>query len=108
MERKERRFYSSVSGLATATDSYIVPSGKMLSVEEFGGNAATHPDTTVRIVWDYGGASPEILFATHGDMIRQPIGINVLGNGVKVIAIILVNDQAASTFLGGFWIGNES
>ena len=95
-----RRFYRSVATLDQEEDSYDIPVGKSLRVEEIGGNAGASPDTLVCIIYDQGGAAEEILFSTHGDG-NAPID-KILAGGTT-LKIIIDNDTASTESMGGFW-----
>ena len=95
-----RRFYRTVATIDQEVDSYAIPAGKELRVEEIGGNAGASPDTLVCIIYDQGGANEEIIFSTHGDA-NSPID-KILAGGTT-LKIILDNDTASSESMGGYW-----
>lgn len=103
--RIERRFYKSVGANSSETDEYIVPSGQTLQITKIGGNASAAPSTVAKVIWDFQGAGENTLLSTHGDSQYEPLNLELLGDGVKKLAIVLMNDQLVNDDLGGFWQG---
>lgn len=99
----ERRFYTLVSALSTEVDEYVVPDGVELFIKRIGGNGR-YGKTSVRIVWDYGGANT-VLFSTSGDDQQELTSVSIIGDGAKTLAIVLDNDELSSANIGGHWIG---
>lgn len=99
-----QRFYEDVDANTESRDEYVPASGDFL-LTEVGGNSAPSADTSVKIIWDYGGTE-ELLFSTHGDA-HQQVDITLTADGVKKLAIVLTNDQGVSDVLGGFWKGKS-
>lgn len=82
------------------------PEGATWELVQFAGCAAYSGLTTVKLVWDHGGESEEILAAAHGDitfaMVRQ-----LTGDGQKKLALILENQTDAPCLLGGRYEARE-
>lgn len=82
------------------------PTGAIWEVVHFAGCAAYTGKTTVKLVWDYGGESEEILAAVHGDascaLVRQ-----VTGDGQKQLALVLENRTDDACLLGGRYEARE-
>jgi len=80
--------------------------GAIWEVVLFAGCAAYTGKTTVKLVWDYGGDSEEVLAAVHGDascaLVRQ-----VTGDGQKQLALILENQTDDACLLGGRYEARE-
>lgn len=103
----ERRYYKEVAANTTDTDEYIPASGKVVYFKRFGGSGSSVPATIIKIIWDYGGTET-LLFSTHGNFIDEPSEeVSITGDGTKKLTIVLINDQAESDALGGFWNGDE-
>ena len=104
MAKTKRRFYRQVPANSSEVDEFI-PNAGTFYISKLGGNAGASPATSVQIIWDYQGAE-EILLSTHGDANHQ-VDVEVVGDGVKTLAIKLINDQQTSDVLGGFWTGSD-
>ena len=104
MSFKSDQLFADVNGNTVQTSETVVPVGETWEVQKFVGAGAYLSDVEVKLIWDYGGASPEILASTHGDanivMARQ-----LVGDGVKKLALALENDTAAQHTVGGLWEG---
>lgn len=96
-------YYVEVAALTEVSSDTVVPNGETWEVMLFDGSAAYLDDTTVSIVWDYGGAGETILAATHGDVQDRTIVEQVTGDGVKKLSIVLTNDTSAARVLGAHW-----
>lgn len=104
MARFERRHYKEVPALTTETSLYVPASGERLSLLEIGGNGCGQ---LVKLVWDYGGSGESVLFSTNGDSEQSPAELILDGDGVKSLAIVLVNTAAFHVTMGGYWIGSN-
>ena len=101
----KRRYYQEVPANTTLVDEFVPASGNY-HLSLMGGNGDITALTSVCVVWDYQGAGEDILMVTHGDT-RQPVDIDLTADGVKKLAIVLKNDNAAATVLGGYWTGSD-
>lgn len=72
----------------------VIPNGEKWELTYWWGSANPSRDTHVAIIWDYDGNDPEILALTHGDIDNRGINIEITGDGVKKLAIVLRNDEA--------------
>lgn len=92
--------YESVGALGRVVKDQVPANGKTWEIIRFVGSAAYVATTSVKLVWDYGGAGEEIIASTHGDanveMVRQ-----VVGDGTKKLALVLENDSDSAQSLGG-------
>lgn len=104
MAKEYRRYYKVLGANSSETDEFIPPSGTYY-ISALGGSSSASPDTLVEIIWDFGGTE-EILFATHNDS-NQNVNIELPGDGAKILAIRLTNDQGVPDTLGGFWTGSD-
>lgn len=98
-----KRYYKDVSANSSDTDEFVPPTGTYF-ISEIGADGAG-ADTCVKIVWDYGGTE-EILLASTGD-VDQKTSIELTADGVKKLAIKLINDSNAPVAIGGFWTGED-
>jgi len=93
-----------VGALSEEHADAVIPDGESWTIRRFTGAGAYLDDTTVSLVWDYGGASPQILAATHGDA-QVELLAELVGNGSKILALVLTNDTDSAHTLGGAWEG---
>lgn len=94
-------YAKTVEALTEDAKTTIPGDGKLWDISSFTGNAGFSADTTVKLVWDYDG-TPQILCITHGSIIQKSVG-EITGDGVKKLAIVLVNDSNTPIDLGGSW-----
>ena len=97
--------YADVPGVDDVVSDTVVPDGETWEVQGFSGHAAYVDETTVCLIWDPDGAD-EIIACTHGDAVIE-LEDQVLGNGVKVLRIALINDTADPRIMGGSWEGRK-
>lgn len=97
------QFFAEVGALSESAQTMIIPDGEVWEIQKFVGAAAYDEGTKACLVWDYGGAEV-LLYSTHGD--GSFSGDDQLtGDGVKKVAICLVNDTASAQTLGGQFSG---
>ncbi len=98
--------YETVSALGRVVKDQVPANGKTWEIVRFIGSAAYLAVTTVKLVWDFGGAGEEVIASTHGDanleLVRQ-----VVGDGAKKLALILENDGVSAELLGGRYESRE-
>lgn len=94
-----------VTSLAEETSDTLVPNGETWQIRRFLGSAAYLPDAVVSIIWDPDG-TPEILDLTHGDK-DADVGVDITGDGIKVLRISLLNDTNTTQILGAHWEGKK-
>ncbi len=104
MARLERRYYDNVAALETVTSQYVPENGERLSLLHIGGNGGGQ---IIKIIWDYGGSDERVLFFTNGDSEQSPEELILVGDGVKILAIVLSNTAAFFSTIGGYWIGSN-
>jgi hypothetical protein len=92
--------WEDVAPFASSSQEQVVPAGVTWKIVHFTASAAFLDDTEVRLVWDYEGAGETILALTHGDL-NMSMAIDVVGDGVKKLALVLLNDTAATHAVGG-------
>lgn len=93
--------FQEVDALTEVAEEWTVPTTEVWEVDSFQGAGAYLDDTTAALVWDYGGAAPVLIAATHGDTVARAIGFQVTGNGTKKLALVLTNDTNSGHVLGG-------
>lgn len=99
-----KRIYKNVAASSTVTLDYVVPDGEILSIDVIGLNSSAAPDTSTCLVWDALG-TPEIVLSSYGDVLQPNLNLEFLGDGVKVLRIVLANDLTEPTYMGGYWQG---
>jgi len=101
----EKRFYQSVPASTEVFSDYVVPDGERIRLDEMGGNGALLDDVMIRIVRDPSGDN-EVLVSTHGDTV-QSSSMDIFGDGVKVVRIILTNNSNVSQSIGAYFTGSQ-
>lgn len=99
MSDKSRIYYKTVPANSEDNDPVIIPNGQSWKVQSWIGEAHPFKDTTVCIVWDHEGASPETVALTHSSS-NHKLDFNAVGDGTKVLAICLQNDSSGPVDLG--------
>jgi len=91
--------YDTVAALGRVVKDQVPANGKTWEIVRFVGSAAYLSTTAVKLVWDHGGPGQEVIASTHGDanleLVRQ-----VVGDGVKKLALVLENDAPSAQILG--------
>lgn len=106
MIERSASFYENVPALGQVVTDQVPAAGKTWEVVRFVGSAAYLAETSVKLVWDFGGAGEEVLASTHGDanieLVRQ-----VVGDGTKKLALVLVNASLSGQALGARYEARE-
>lgn len=102
-ETKENRFYKLVNLLTTDQQDYIIPNGKIFLLEELGLNCNGNFNTRVDIVWDPNGINLILLSSTGNS--TQKSQTQLIGDGSKILRIILTNNDSVNRILGGYNLG---
>jgi len=97
----ETRFYKQVASSSVETNECILASNEKIYLTEFGGNAVYSKDVKVEIIWD-----TTILLATHGDTV-QKTAEELIGDGIKILKIVLTNDSEQAETVGGYYMGEK-
>lgn len=99
-------FYETVPALGQSVKDQVPAAGKTWEIVRFVGSAAYLAETTVKLVWDQGSASEEVLASTHGDsnieLVRQ-----VVGDGTKKLALVLQNASLSGQEIGARYEARE-
>jgi len=99
MADKSRSYYKTVEPGTIDTDQVVIPSGETWEMRNWILSASPVKDTEVSVCFDYGEASEMVLAMTHSTLSHDRIK-EVTGDGVKILAIILKNNNTDSVFLG--------
>lgn len=97
---QRKYYYKEVDANTEDSSDFIIPDGETWEICFWNGSANAYRETHVCIIWDYDGASPEILSITYNSEKRY-IHRQFVGDGSKKLAIVLVNDSPNSERLGG-------
>ncbi len=97
MSNKILKISESITAGNNASDPYIVPNGKAFEIRKFIADGATSDSSVACLVWDYGGASPEIIWTTKDKNI--PFVHSGVGDGVKKIAIECQNNHSSEALI---------
>lgn len=101
----EKREYHSVPASESLGYDYVVPDGKILYLETLGANSASGTNTSVQVIWDPDGEN-DILMVDYNSIVQQT-SVQLLGDGVKVLRILLINNNAnADETMGGYFLGS--
>ncbi len=96
--------YQTVPPNGEITSEIVIPDGEIWHIRHFQGSAAYLSDTVVCLIWDRGEAGEIILGATHGDADIQ-VDQELVGDGVKVIVIVIDNGSPKLQTMGVSWDG---
>ena len=98
MSDKSRALYTEVATITEETDEVVIPNGETWEIQEFSGFANESRDAHVCLIWDYGeGKTNEIVALSHGTLKGKIIGRQLVGDGIKILAICLRNDELSGT-----------
>lgn len=93
------------AGLVTPStplvDEVTPVAGKTLFVDKFVGNDATSALAACLLIWDYGGAGEEILWAINQGK-DLPHEIRRTTDGVKKLAVVLDNACSQNYYMSAF------
>lgn len=84
--------------------SHVPAQGSEVIVRLFCGEAAFNETCNVRLVWDYGGASEQIIWTIKGAsrmlFVHKIEAADV--DGVKELAVVLENASTVNVFMSGY------
>lgn len=95
----EKRFYQAIAATGSANLEYVPESGEKIHLCEIGGNAARDIDVKVEIFWN-----DILLLSTHGDTTQRSC-LELIGDGSKILKILLTNNSDQSETIGGYILG---
>lgn len=95
-----KRFYKNVAPSSSETSDYIPAEGERLLLVNVGVSSSAVPSSVVCIQW-----GDEIIISGHSEVVHNDIGVELLGDGIKILRICLINDLTEPTYMGGFWQG---
>ena len=90
-----------VSASEDSTVTFTPAAGEEVILEHFIGNATETPETTVFVVWDYGGGGETVKWSTHGSVDEDPSFVIGVGDGVKQVGLCLKNEDSVARILSG-------
>lgn len=100
MAIKELIISSVVPANQSEAETYVVPDGKTIEVRGAKGSSIAG-SSSVAIIWDYDGASEEIVWFLNDDS-GIPYKFEATGDGVKKLAIELRNGPGGQRELSGY------
>ena len=98
-----KRLYKNVAASSSETLDYVPADGEQLLVMVLGGDSSSSPETNCCVLWDQGGGAQEILFSTYADAKQENVHHLIIGDGVKILRIMLQNDLTESVLIGAYW-----
>jgi len=102
----EFRKYQSVPAYTAVNHDYTPSPNERLYLERIGGTAIpSDPHVIVKIIMDPNGDN-ELLLATNSESDQQTAR-KLIGDGVKVMRIVLDNQTSTSKIMGGFFFGSN-
>ena len=101
MAIKKLKLAKSVAANTEDADTFTPANGKKVNVIKFLGEAPFTKNVVVKLIWDYGGGSEEILWSIEGASEMLDLD-SIIGDGVKKIAIALDNGEASAVIMSGF------
>ena len=101
-----KRFYKLVAANSSEFYDYIPNIGETVFLVNAGVSSSAAPQTAALIVWDVIG-TPEILMSTYAETSQTNLNKTLIGDGVKILRISLVNDLSESVHMGGYWQGEQ-
>ena len=105
---KEIRISEEVSAGVETCEHFAVPAnvggtGQITAkVSFFQGSAAFLQNAVVKIMWDRGGASEEILWSCKGEQVFERHIIIPSPDGVKMVSLCLDNGSAGDLVMSGY------
>ncbi len=102
----ERRFYQLVPANSQVSEDYVLANTASLVVQEMGGNTPTPNGETAVIIWDPATAN-QILLSCSGNSIAE-YATPLVGDGVKVLRMTLINTAPTSQYMGAYFQGTIS
>jgi len=97
-----------VVGLTISLHDLVIPNGETWEIQRISAEASYDSNVSVLFVWDRGGASEEILLATHASFVDFRLNRQLVGNGIKKFALISQNLSSSRVVIGGSWNGIKS
>lgn len=99
-------FYTTVPAKGGVVKDQVPAKGVTWEIVRFVGSAAYSATTTVKLVWDSGGPEEEVIASTHGEANVELLR-HIVGNGIKKLALVLVNTSAEPQTIGGRYEARE-
>lgn len=98
------RISDSVLSVREFFQTYIPPEGSAVEIVQIIGEGAYTLNSEVRVVWDYEGQSPEILWTIRGSgRFNDKITIDSSKtNGIRKLALVLDNGEQTQLNMSGY------
>lgn len=98
--KREKLTISQVVPPATdAVIAYVPADGESITIDRFKGTGNESTLSEVRLYWDYDGAGEELLWVIAGETpMPDEIFFTRVGDGIKELAVVLSNGDAALSF----------
>lgn len=100
MADKSERYYKSVAKFTEDSHDVVIPDGETWTLQEWTASVSDGRKTFASIIWDYQGTSQEIISVAYSSVPTEKIGIDITGDGVKKLSIVLVNDSSSDEIIG--------
>jgi len=97
------RSFVQVTASSQSEKDHVIPNGVTYEFTKIYGQSSVSPDTIVCVFWDKDGDEQNLLFTTHGEGHIDMPRVQVTGDGVKKVKIILGNDLTQAEWLGAAW-----
>ena len=98
----EVRISEEVAASTEEYDDSCVPATGNFDIVVFHGEGAFDPNAAVKLVWDFGGGSEEVIWTIKGSG-SMPFRITLTGNNSKKLAVTLDNGMSGSIFMSGYF-----
>lgn len=99
-----KRFYKNVAASTSEALDYIPDDGERLLLVNIGVSSSSVPDSVVCLLWDPAGDN-DVIISGHSEVVQRDVDLELLGDGIKILRICLVNDLTEPTYMGAFWQG---
>lgn len=96
-----KRFYKNVAASTSEASDYIPADGERLLLVNVGVSSSSVPSTVVCILWDPAGDN-EVIISGHSETAQRDVDIELIGDGIKILRMCLVNDLTEPTYMGAF------
>lgn len=100
MADKSERYYKSVAKFTEDSHDVVIPDGETWTLQEWTASISDNRKTFATVVWDYQGGSEEIITVAYSSTSSEQIGMDITGDGIKKLSIVLVNDSSNDEIIG--------
>lgn len=103
---KDDAHYEVVTAGQEVSHEQVPANGKVWNITYVEADAPSSSDGWIALIWDYGGANEEILFLTYASKSKS-LDREIVGDGTKVLALILHNEGGTDLMMGGCYEARE-